>query len=71
MIGNGYEAFICFSTEFEAQIPDPWQGEIERVAPGGDQRKGTEDKPSKAENQTKRCPAEMQETFSLKDGNVV
>ena len=71
MIGHGDKAFTSFSAEFESQVPNPWQGEIERVTPGWYQRGGPADKTYKSESQAKSCPAEMQETFALKGGNVV
>ena len=42
MIGDSDQAFAGFPAEFESQIPDRWQGEIEREPRGGDEGRGAE-----------------------------
>ena len=42
MIGDSDQAFASFPAEFESQIPDRWQGEIERESRGGNERRSGE-----------------------------
>ena len=71
MISDIYQTFAGFPAEFESQIPDRWQGEIEREPPGWDERRGAEYESRQAEEQPEACPSEMQEPFPLEDGDVV
>lgn len=71
MIGDTDQAFAGFPAEFESQIPDRWQGEIEREPRSGDERRGAEYESRQAEDQPEACPSEMQEPFPLEDGDVV
>ena len=57
MIGDSYQTFAGFPAEFESQIPDRWQGEIERQPRGRDERRVAEYESRQAEDQAEACPS--------------